>query len=158
MIRLEIAGYEKPMEIENIVFDYNGTLAVDGRMSMDTRAGLERLGQAGFNLTVLTADTFGTVKDECSGLPVQVMVFDKGKAEESKREIVDRLGSEKTAAIGNGRNDMAMLGEARIGVAVIGQEGAFTGILQGADIVVTSIQDAMELFLNPKRIQATLRK
>ncbi|HZH93388.1 MAG TPA: haloacid dehalogenase, partial [Tissierellaceae bacterium] len=120
--------------------------------------GLKRLGEAGFKLTVLTADTFGTVREECEGLPVNVMVFDKGSAEDSKRQIVQRLVSERTVAIGNGRNDMAMLGEARLGIAVIGQEGAFTGILQTADIAVTSIENAMDLFLNPKRIEATLRK
>ncbi|WP_409227604.1 HAD family hydrolase [Gudongella sp. SC589] len=158
MLKLEIQGYEDPLEIENIVFDYNGTLAVDGRMSRETREGISRLGSAGFNLTVLTADTFGTVKDECSGLPVEVRVFDKGNAEESKRRIVSQLESGRTAAIGNGRNDMAMLGEARIGIAIIGQEGAFTGLLQSAHIAVTSIEDAIGLFLNPKRIEATLRR
>ncbi|MCR3956394.1 MAG: HAD hydrolase family protein [Gudongella sp.] len=158
MLKLEIQGYEEPLEIENLVFDYNGTLAVDGEMSVDTIKGLRRLEEIGFNITVLTADTFGTVKDRCSGLPVKVMVFDKGKAEESKRQIVEGLGSERTAAIGNGRNDMAMLQEARIGIAIIGHEGAFTGLLHKADIAVTSIGGAMDLFLNPKRIEATLRK
>jgi len=158
MLKLEIQGYEKAMEIENIVFDYNGTLAVDGRMSRETKEGIRKLAAEGFKVTVLTADTFGTVKDQCSGLPVQVMVFDKGNAEESKRKIVTQLVAGKTAAMGNGRNDMAMLAEARIGIAIIGQEGAFTGLLQTADIAVTSIENAMELFLNPKRIEATLRK
>jgi len=158
MLKLNIQGYEKPMEIENLVFDYNGTLAVDGRMSGETRERLKRLGETGLDLTVLTADTFGTVREECEGLPVHVRVFDKGNAEDSKRQIVQRLGSERTVAIGNGRNDMAMLDEARIGVAVIGQEGAFAGILQKADIAVTSIENAMDLFLNPKRVEATLRK
>ena len=158
MLKLEIQGYEDPLEIENIVFDYNGTLAVDGRMSRETKEGIRKLAAEGFKVTVLTADTFGTVKDQCSGLPVQVMVFDKGNAEESKRKIVTQLVAGKTAAMGNGRNDMAMLAEARIGIAIIGQEGAFTGLLQTADIAVTSIENAMELFLNPKRIEATLRK
>jgi P-type E1-E2 ATPase len=158
MLKLEIQGYEEPLKIENLVFDYNGTLAVDGKMSIETRERLKRLGETGFKLTVLTADTFGTVKKECEGLPVNVMVFDKGNAEDSKRQIVQRLVSERTVAIGNGRNDMAMLGEARLGIAVIGQEGAFTGILQTADIAVTSIENAMDLFLKPKRLQATLRK
>jgi P-type E1-E2 ATPase len=158
MLKLEIQGYEEPLKIENLVFDYNGTLAVDGKMFLDTMEGLRRLDEVGFNITVLTADTFGTVKEECSGLPVKVMVFDKGKAEESKRQIVEGLGSERTAAIGNGRNDMAMLQEARIGIAIIGQEGAFAGLLQKADIAVTSIENAIDLFLKPKRLQATLRK
>jgi P-type E1-E2 ATPase len=158
MLKLEIQGYEEPLKIENLVFDYNGTLAVDGRMSEDTRESLKRLAEAGFKLAVLTADTFGSVREECLGIPVNVMVFDKGKAEESKRKIVQRLDPSRTAAMGNGRNDMAMLGEARIGVAIIGQEGAFTGILQTADIVVTSIENAIDLFLKPKRLEATLRK
>ncbi|WP_422486124.1 HAD family hydrolase [Gudongella sp. DL1XJH-153] len=158
MIKLQIQGYDEPFEIENLVFDYNGTLALDGKMSIRTREGLSLLHKAGFNITVLTADTLGTVTKECEGLPIEVNIFDKGNAEESKLEIVNRLGAEKTAAIGNGRNDLSMLKNANIGIAVIGMEGAYAGLMQAADILVPSIDSAIELFLKPKRIEATLRR
>lgn len=158
MIKLEIQGYDKPLEIENIVFDYNGTIALDGKLSEETKNGIIALSDAGFGIAVLTADTFGTVIKECETLPVSVHVFDKGNAEMSKMEIVDRLGAEKTAAVGNGRNDMAMMEKAVLGVGIIGMEGAYGGICSVADIVVTSVQSAVELFLNPGRIQATLRR
>lgn len=158
MLTLEVQGYEKPFVIENIVFDYNGTLACDGRMSQETKEGIKKLYKSGFKISILTADIFGTVKEECKGLPVDVKIFDKGNAEDSKREIIENLGAQKTVAIGNGRNDLAMLKEASIGIGIIGMEGSFAGILQVADIVVTSIHSAIGLLLNPGRISGTLRK
>ncbi len=158
MIKLQIQGYKETIKIENLVFDYNGTLALGGKISEKTIGGLKLLNDAGFKITVLTADTFGTVTKECEGLPVEVKIFNKGNAEESKREIIERQGAEKTAAIGNGRNDLAMIKNAIIGIVVIGMEGAYAGLLQAADIAVPSIDSAIELFLNPKRIEATLRR
>jgi soluble P-type ATPase len=50
-----------------------------------------------------------------------------------------------------------MLEESILGIAVIQKEGASAKTVAAADIVVTSITDALELVLNPLRIAATLR-
>ena len=72
-------------------------------------------------------------------------------------EYVKRIGSSTTVCIGNGRNDRMMLKEAGLGIAVILEEGAFSGTLFEADVVCTSILSALDLLLFPKRLQATLR-
>ena len=59
--------------------------------------------------------------------------------------------------IGNGRNDMLMIKAAAIGIVVIQKEGAASETLAVADIVCTSVIDALELINNPKRLKATLR-
>lgn len=50
-----------------------------------------------------------------------------------------------------------MLREAALGIAVVGREGAACAAVRAAEIVVTRIQDALDLFLMPTRLIATLR-
>jgi len=60
-------------------------------------------------------------------------------------------------AIGNGVNDARMLRAAALGIAALGREGLATAALQAADVVVASIEDALDLVLQPERMAATLR-
>ena len=76
---------------------------------------------------------------------------------EAKRDYIRRLNVDRTACIGNGRNDRLMIGEAALGIAVILSEGAFGGSISSADIVCTSILDALDLLRHPLRLTATLR-
>jgi soluble P-type ATPase len=109
-----------------------------------------------FSIYLLTADTFGTAAREAEGLPLRfTKVGEQGYLD--KLTFLRQLGKETTVAIGNGYNDHLMLKEAALGVAVLGPEGAHPLSLAHADIVVTSIEVALDLLLNPKRIAATLR-
>jgi soluble P-type ATPase len=54
-------------------------------------------------------------------------------------------------------NDRSMLRLARLGVAVVQAEGAAAETLAAADLVVHSIRDALDLFLQPQRLIASLR-
>jgi soluble P-type ATPase len=45
-----------------------------------------------------------------------------------------------------------------LGIAVIGAEGAASSALAAADVVTTSILDALALLSQPARIVATLRR
>lgn len=58
----------------------------------------------------------------------------------------------------NDRKDSLMLKFAALGIVTIQTEGVATRALQNADIVCTSIMDAFNLLLYPKRIAATLRR
>ena len=60
-------------------------------------------------------------------------------------------------AIGNGRNDILMLKEALLGIGIVQMEGASTAIFGAADLLCTSIINALNLLLHPTRLQATLR-
>ncbi len=62
------------------------------------------------------------------------------------------------AAVGNGANDVEMLREAELGIAVLGYEGLAKGAADAADILVTSVHDALDLLLRPTRLLATLRR
>ena len=155
MIEIEIPGGDA-LEIEHLVFDYNGTLATDGMLNPAVRSRFEKLAMNA-SLHVITADTFGLARDQLAGLPCKLTILPAGEQVQAKRNYVESLGVERVAGFGNGRNDEQMLAAARIGVFLIGGEGGATATFRVADIVCTDIADALDLFLNPKRLVATLR-
>jgi soluble P-type ATPase len=105
---------------------------------------------------VITADTFGTAA-RLHGQGIQTQVLPPGDQVEAKAALVRALGASQTIAIGNGSNDEAMVREAAVGIAVVGQEGASARTVLAADIVVARIEDALDLLLTPARLIATLR-
>lgn len=154
MFTVEIPGRGR-VEIAHLVLDLNGTLAVDGLVAKPVVERLQALGRI-VQVHVVTADTFGTAA-RLQGLGVHVQVLEPGDQIEAKAALVRTLGAAHTIAIGNGANDESMVREATLGIAIIGQEGAFTRTVLAADVVVGRIEDALELLLLPKRLIATLR-
>ena len=155
MIDIEIPGLQK-LEIEHVVFDYNGTLAVDGRKLPCVDEGIRLLADR-VEVHVVTADTFGLAGQELEGLPCRLTVLPQDGQHRAKRDFVRDLGAGRTVAVGNGSNDRLMLREARLGICLILEEGASTEALARADVVCRSLEDALGLFHNPKRLIATLR-
>ena len=147
----------KNLSIKHIVLDYNGTLAKDGVLKEGVKKLLRELSKL-YTLHVITADTFGSVQSQVAAFDVEVKVLKSANHTEEKAEYVKSLESKECVAVGNGNNDAQMLKTAELGVAIIGDEGCATATLLVSDIVSDSIEDALELFLNPKRIIATLRK
>jgi soluble P-type ATPase len=64
---------------------------------------------------------------------------------------------ERCVAIGNGTNDIPMLQAAALGIATVGPEGAASALISTADIVCSSILDALDLLLDPSALASTLR-
>jgi len=155
LVVLKIPGQDE-CTLENIVFDYNGTLAVDGVIDKKIKSRLTKLAEH-FNVYILTADTYGTVTDQCKNLNVTVKTFPKENAGLEKRKIIQGLNGDKTIAVGNGFNDIKMLKESRLTFAVIEKEGCCGQLIYHADIVVNSILDVLDALENPARIKATLR-
>ena len=145
------------LEIENIVFDYNGTLAVNGVVSVATKELLKSLCEK-FKVYVITADTFGSVKQELAGFNLEVIVLQTSYHTQEKAHFIQSLIAENTVALGNGNNDVKMLEVAKLSIAINGKEGCAIKTLLASDIVCHNIDDAIELFLNPNRLIATLRK
>lgn len=76
---------------------------------------------------------------------------------DEKLRILSSLGAEHCIAIGNGRNDVPMCQTAALSIAVMGTEGAYGKLLSECDVCTTSIADALDLLMLPKRLVATLR-
>jgi P-type E1-E2 ATPase len=149
---LELPG-RAPTELTDLVLDFTGTLSLDGTVLPGVAERLAEIAKH-LRITVLTADTFGKADEALRDLPVQAWVLKTG---EDKARYVARLGAERVIAIGNGRNDVAMLTIAAIGIAVIGPEGAAGDILRVAKVVVRDVLEALDLVMNPLRLKATLR-
>ena len=156
MIELTIPGWGE-VRVAHLVLDYNGTLAKDGILLPGAGPRLEELHRRGVSLHIITADTNGTVAAQCAALPVEVLVFDGGAVAREKAALVERLGAAETAAVGNGRNDVEMLRAAGLSLAVMGDEGAFTGALLSAHLACRTIEEALDLLLLPHRLKASLR-
>ncbi|MFH1980376.1 MAG: ATPase P [Pseudomonadota bacterium] len=155
MIHIDIPDFGV-LNLEHIVLDYNGTLAVDGVPIEGVKATLRHLaGQ--LTVHVLTADTFGRVKTEMADVPCIVTVLGAGQQDRAKEAYVRQLGADTVVAVGNGRNDRRMLRAAALGVAVILAEGAAGLTLLEADVVATDILSTLELLIRPLRLVATLR-
>jgi len=153
-IRRVVPGWGD-LDLRYLVCDLNGTLAVDGRVRVPVRRRLERLA-ARLEVYVLTANTFGTAA-ALGDLPVRLRVLHGSDTAQDKLVAVKELGARYVAAVGNGRNDRLMLAEAALGIIVLGAEGASPLALAAADVVVPSIEDALDLLLLPGRLEATLR-
>ena len=155
MLEVTIPGY-KTLLLSFLVLDYNGTIACDGRLIAGVKERLETLSE-NVSIHILTADTFGSVQEEMTGIPCEVVVIAKENQTQAKVDYVRQLGCQKTVAVGNGRNDALMVKEAVLGIVVIQEEGAAGETLLSADIATRSILDALDLLLHPLRLTATLR-
>lgn len=154
MLTYEIPGRD-PITIKQIVFDYNGTLAVDGYLIPGVAELLTELAEH-VKVYIVTADTFGRVRKECEGLPVEITTFPRANAAECKEEIVRNFGG-GTACVGNGMNDIKMCDIADLSVAVISEETMCAALLSHVDVFAPSIKAGIEVFLREGRMVATLR-
>ena len=145
------------MQLQHLVMDVNGTLAIDGQLIEGIAERIALLRDR-FTIHLLTADTHGRQAVLDQQLNLTAVRIQPGNEAEQKAEYVRNLGAENVAAIGQGTNDAAMLKEAALGICVISQEGAATETLLSADLVMPNITAALELLDKPLRIVASLRK
>jgi soluble P-type ATPase len=155
MIRIEVPGGES-LILKNLVLDYNGTIAKDGKLLPGLSGLLTELAKD-IQIHVITADTFGTVGRELVDIPCKQALLTESLQDRAKLAYINGLEPSHTAAIGNGRNDSLMLKAAALGIAVIQDEGAWRGTILAADVVCNSIIAAIELLKFPLRLKATLR-
>lgn len=155
MIRVEIPGIGF-FELEHFVTDFSGTLSEDGILLPGVKEKINEL-SGKLKIHVLTSDTFGRARKELEGVNCIIHVLEgKGHVVQKEKYVMD-LGADKVAALGNGNNDSLMLRAARLGIAVCLKEGCSKEAIEASRIFVISPIDAINLFLSPKRLIATLR-
>jgi len=155
LLEIDIPGF-KSLQIDNLVLDYNGTIACDGVVLPGVLDRIQSLTHQ-LDVHVITADTYGGVQSELKGVQCQVSVLPPGKEDLGKLEFVRTLGVERTICIGNGRNDKLMVKEAAVGIVVCQGEGLAVESFIAADVICTSVLDALALLISPLRLVATLR-
>jgi P-type E1-E2 ATPase len=156
MINVTIPGLGD-LSIQHAVIDVNGTLATDGHLIKGVHPRLIALSDH-LEIHLLTADTHGRQAEIDAALKLVATRVTPGNESSQKVEFVEGLGAEGVIALGNGANDIGMLKAARIGIAVLGEEGLNVEAMLAADMIVPNILDALDLLLIPQRLVATLRK
>lgn len=152
-LRVEIPG-RGVLALEHLLLDQNGTLTDRGQLIDGVAERLARVGRT-LQVFMLTADTFGTLDGLVSELGIDGQ---RVSSREQKRAFMASLGTERCVAIGNGSNDVPMLRDAALGVAIIGPEGASTAAVAAADIVCRSVLEALDLLSDERVLIATLRR
>lgn len=156
MIELNIPGLDV-IQLEHLVSDVNGTLALDGQ----TLEGIPRLLRGlrdRLSVHLLTADTHGRQHIIDQQLGLTAVRISGGHEAAQKEAYIRQLGAHKVVAIGQGANDALMLKAASLGICILSREGAAVETIQAADLVVPDIYAALELLEKPVRIVASLRK
>ncbi len=156
MIELNIPG-RGLIQLQHLVCDVNGTLAVDGQLPENIKYRLNALRDR-LTLHLLTANTYGRQDTIDRHLNLAAVRIQPGDEAEQKANYVQGLDARTVVAIGQGANDVGMLQAAALGICVLSPEGTAIECLMGADLVVANIQEALDLLDRPLRIVATLRK
>lgn len=154
MLTIKIPGRDE-INLSHLILDYNGTIAEDGLVIDGIAERLVELSRF-LEISVITADTHGTAIRNCEGLPLAVKVFPTVEVGSIKaKEAREKSGG--VVCIGNGFNDILMFDASDLSICVMGKEGCCGALLSYADVVVTSIHDALDLLIKTDRLRATLR-
>lgn len=156
MIELNIPG-RGLIQLQHLVCDVNGTLAVDGVLLDGVKQRLSNLRDR-LTLHLLTADTHGKQDLIDQQLGLKAVRLQPGNEAQQKENYVTQLGAGTTVAIGQGANDAGMMRSAALGICVLSPEGFAAETLLQADLVARDIFEALELLEKPLRIVATLRR
>lgn len=155
MLTINVPGW-KTLSLSHLFLDFNGTMALDGALLPGVRERLALLARS-LEVHVLTADTFGSVRQELDGLECDLAHIPLQNQAQAKADHLRAFGPENSVAMGNGSNDALMLREAALGIALLQEEGASIQAILAADLVSPSILNALDLLLHPLRLAATLR-
>jgi len=155
MIKIAIPG-KGELELKYVVFDVNGTLAVDGKLLPEVPELLNDI-KDHLEIHLLTADTHGKQAEIDKILNLKANRIMTGNEARQKAQYVKSLGPNNTVAIGQGANDSQMIKSAVIGICTLSAEGSALETLLASDLVVPDIQSALKILLNPIRLKASLR-
>jgi P-type E1-E2 ATPase len=156
MIEIQVPG-RGTYRLTHLVLDVNGTIATDGQLLEGVARRVAELRQL-LKVHMLTADTRGRQRVIDADLRMEAVRIAPKDEAARKASFVHELGREGVCTIGNGANDAEMLRGAKLAIAVLGEEGLAVETLNAADIVVSDVNIALDMLLNPLRLVATLRK
>lgn len=156
MLTLSIPGFKEELNIEHLVLDFNGTLAIDGKLITGVKERLLRVHEE-LKIHVITGNSFGSATEELKDIPCRVVLLQATEQGIEKENYLKRLDPSKVISIGNGRNDCLLVKASAIGIAVMQDEGIAVQTLMAADIVAKDILSALDIINNPTRFKATLR-
>ncbi len=156
MIIIQRPGLE-PIEIENIIIDFEGTLAQDRRVNPKAKDKINLLSKR-TKIYITTTQDKDIMEKVLKKIKAEIIFLKEGESTEGKLNLLRVLRAEKTLFIGNGYDDREVMKDVAFGIAVIGKEGTSVETIKIADILFFNIIDALDFLLKPLRQKATLCK
>ncbi len=142
-------------DLETLVLDLNGTLAIRGKLIKGIKERIQKIKKLGLKVVLFSGDTRGNADKISKDFDID-LVTTKTSAE--KLKALKKINPKHCVAIGNGLIDAKYLKAARLGIAVVQAEGGHIQEILAADILMPSINDALDLLLNEKTFISTLRQ
>jgi soluble P-type ATPase len=143
------------LEITTITLDLNGTLSIGGEVPEGVKERLAKLKSLGFTIVLFTGNTRGDAEALAADLGID---WKLARDAADKCDLAMGLGPETCASIGNGLIDLELMKAVKLRIVTLQAEGVHVQTLLNSDIVVPSILDALDLFLDNQRLIATLRR
>lgn len=142
------------IELDTIILDLNGTLAVEGKLVTGVADRIKKLKELGFKIFLFTGDQRGTAAIQAAELGIELKY---AKNTEEKALCSKECNFETTVAIGNARIDIGTFLNSKVRIATLQKEGIHAGIIEHVDIITNSINDALDILINPDSFNATMR-
>lgn len=155
MLKMDVPGFGE-LQLLHAVFDFNGTLAIEGELIDGIAERLNTLSER-IHLHIITGDSFGKAKSELADINCKLTILQPQDQAVAKKDYLKTLDPKCAVAVGNGRNDQYMLKDAALGIAVVGSEGLAIEAMLGANIIMPDIFSVLDSLLHQKRLIATLR-
>lgn len=141
--------------INTIVLDLNGTLSVGGIVPEGVKTRLDKIKEQGFKVLFFTGNTRNDADDLAKDLGIE---WKLAKDSQDKKNLALELDPETCASIGNGLIDLELMKAVKLRIVTLQSEGVHVQTLLNSDIVIPTVNDALDLFIDPQRLVATLRK
>jgi soluble P-type ATPase len=141
------------IEIDTLIVDSDGTLTVRGEIISGVIERIQRIQSFGVNVVMISSDQRGNARglaDFCG-----ITYYEANNSRE-KEDILLSLGSRKVASIGNARIDIGLFVQSVVSVATLQGEGIHKDVIDHVDIIVPSINDALEFFMDENTFIATM--
>jgi soluble P-type ATPase len=146
---------QKQIEIKTIILDLNGTLSVAGTVPEGVKERLDQLKSNGFKVLFFTGNTRNDAGDLAASLGIE---WKLAKNADEKRDLALELEPDTCASIGNGLIDLELMKVVKLRIVTLQAEGVHIQTMLNSDIVIPTINDALDLFIDEQRLIATLRK
>ncbi|PKQ64913.1 hypothetical protein BZG02_03435 [Labilibaculum filiforme] len=143
------------IEIDTLVVDSNGTLTVRGEIVPGVIEKIQRLQSFGVNVVMISSDQRGKARELSDATGV---AYYEANNSREKEDILLSLGSNNVAAIGNARIDIGLFVQSVVSIATLQGEGIHKDIIDHVDVIVPSINDALDFFLDEDTFIATMKR
>lgn len=143
------------LELKTVILDLNGTISVNGNLVEGVHERLAKLRELQYKIILFTGNTRGDADDIARDLGIDWV---QAKDADAKADEARKLEPETCVSIGNGLIDLELMKAVKLRIVTLQAEGVHVQTLLNSDIVIPTINDALDLLINPDVLIASLRK